>query len=589
MLLHKIIISFILIVLIKNNCISQLQATFTKTLNTNCNGSDCFYSGPSILINELMISPVNGDGSICGLSNGDAAKGEWIELYNPNLCEPIDISCYYLGNNTSEGNGGFVIPSGTIIPANGFCLIRGVNSPAPPANLLVQNGGKLIDIVIPALITDPGVCSGGTRIWFPNSGGWFAFYDQNGIPQDAVSWGGNAADLNSAPCIPALTGCTAPSNLASYNAIPAERKNYISAVNASDHLGLSLQRGVDGQAWAGPGNSTQGDCNGIPFQNNSSSCTGSATITVTGGVSPYTYSWDDSQAQITQTATGLCDGTYTVIVTDNVGATQSFTVEIINFVPTATISTANTYCINGIEGIINVTPIATTLQTGVISGAGVLNDLFYPSISNSGSHEIKYVFEDEFGCIDSALTTVFVTETISPNFTFTASCLLDVELISLANNQNYAYKWYLENQEIGTGQTLKSDDIGVGTHEIKLIITDNYGCSFDTLSSIEISEGIKDEDLINPNVITPNDDGLNDSFILPSMLIDCLNIEINILNRWGQKVYTMNNKNTSFGGFSENGEKLSEGVYFFTVDSDVINCEDEKYKSFCSGNITIIR
>ena len=63
-----------------------------------------------------------------------------------------------------------------------------------------------------------------------------------------------------------------------------------------------------------------------------------------------------------------------------------------------------------------------------------------------------------------------------------------------------------------------------------------------------------------------------------------------ILNRWGQKVYTMNNKNTSFGGLSENGEELSAGVYFITVDSDVINCEDEKYKSFCAGGtITIIR
>jgi hypothetical protein len=52
----------------------------------------------------------------------------------------------------------------------------------------------------------------------------------------------------------------------------------------------------------------------------------------------------------------------------------------------------------------------------------------------------------------------------------------------------------------------------------------------------------------------------------------------------------MNNKNTSFGGLSENGEELSAGVYFITVDSDVINCEDEKYKSFCAGGtITIIR
>ncbi len=41
---------------------------------------------------------------------------------------------------------------------------------------------------------------------------------------------------------------------------------------------------------------------------------GSATVTASGGTSPYTYSWSNSQT--TQTATGLSAGTYTVTVTD---------------------------------------------------------------------------------------------------------------------------------------------------------------------------------------------------------------------------------------------------------------------------------
>jgi len=47
-------------------------------------------------------------------------------------------------------------------------------------------------------------------------------------------------------------------------------------------------------------------------------CDGTATVTPTGGVSPYTYQWDGNTGnQVTQTATNLCAGTYSVIVYDS--------------------------------------------------------------------------------------------------------------------------------------------------------------------------------------------------------------------------------------------------------------------------------
>jgi len=46
-------------------------------------------------------------------------------------------------------------------------------------------------------------------------------------------------------------------------------------------------------------------------------CNGQATITITGGVTPYSYQWDSNTGnQTTQTATGLCAGTYVVTSTD---------------------------------------------------------------------------------------------------------------------------------------------------------------------------------------------------------------------------------------------------------------------------------
>lgn len=61
-------------------------------------------------------------------------------------------------------------------------------------------------------------------------------------------------------------------------------------------------------------------CNGL--------CDGEATVSIAGGTSPYTISWNTTPVQSTATATGLCDGTYTVNVSDanNCQSTPSVTI-----------------------------------------------------------------------------------------------------------------------------------------------------------------------------------------------------------------------------------------------------------------------
>lgn len=63
----------------------------------------------------------------------------------------------------------------------------------------------------------------------------------------------------------------------------------------------------------------------------SDNCNGTIYLIVDGGVSPYSYQWNDPQSQTTATATDLCGGTYEVVITDAEGCQVSveFTVQLV--------------------------------------------------------------------------------------------------------------------------------------------------------------------------------------------------------------------------------------------------------------------
>lgn len=476
----------------------QLQASFSTSVNTLCQGVDCDWDGPSILINEIQISPAgNIDGSLSGPAGTNQGKGEWIELYNPDLCNPVDISCYYLGNaaegsNLFAGNvgGGFQLPQGTIVPPAGFCLVRGVNAAAVPANLLVENGGNVVEVVVPANTSDDGVCSDDAgfgfnqpRLWFPNAGGWFAFYDANGVPQDAISWGTEAGS-NVAPCVAQNSGCnTGVTSLASYDNIPANRKNkiYNSGSPKNDN---TIRRMPDGGDWAinqktTPG--TPGACNDAAncFEPGSSTCDGVATITVTGGSGNYSYQWNDSESQMTATATGLCEGTYEVVVTDNdSGVSQTFTVSIEDLVitynsvitPSACGGDSGAITLNGTNGS---SPYKYSLDNGPSQTNGTFDGLA------AGSYSVTVV--DDNGCVGTGNEVVTdegdidIDNVTTVNPTCPGDCDGEATVTVTTGTAPYTYKW-LDSDGTELASTISQID-GLCEGSYSVTVTDASGCS----------------------------------------------------------------------------------------------------------------
>ncbi|MBQ7490403.1 MAG: choice-of-anchor L domain-containing protein [Bacteroidales bacterium] len=158
--------------------------------------------------------------------------------------------------------------------------------------------------------------------------------------------------------------------------------------------------------------------------------------------------------------------------------------------------------------------------------------------------------------------------------------------VGMMGGYDYVYTW-----DFGDGSTEESNSTVV-SHQY-----DTWGEYLVTLS-LEI-EGCSstashythiEEDLIFPNVITPNGDGVNDEFIIGNLSPDMPN-SLHIYDRWGKKIYHMENYKTyqkdgvlyNLGeGFS--GEKNSDGVYYYVFYYTGYT------KTFeYSGSITVIR
>ncbi|MBK6275671.1 MAG: lamin tail domain-containing protein [Saprospirales bacterium] len=356
-------------------CTDSLTLSMSKVDNTNCSPSTCSYTGPAVVINELLIDK-SGENTILARSNLSAGS-EWVELYNPNPCQALDLSCYMLGNYSNE-NGGAVsepavlfFPPGTTIPPLGFLTIGGANSGAdrlPTANL-------------------PGFI--GNRLYLPGGifeGGWIGIWNSTGTIVDAVYWMDNSRNINSTVATASFT--TSPGTITNanvpfscpYRGTLQTARAIANAAGPITRIGGIAQdskfafRNIDaGTVWTFNGNTgTQGACNATCATPNPPSCNGTATATVTAGApGPYTYEWDAAAGnQSTQTAINLCAGTYCVTVKNTAGnwcKTQCITVNTIK--PNAGINQSTCAGTSATLTGTNPTTGAWTAQTGNPAGA----------------------------------------------------------------------------------------------------------------------------------------------------------------------------------------------------------------------------
>lgn len=180
-----------------------------------------------------------------------------------------------------------------------------------------------------------------------------------------------------------------------------------------------------------------------------------------------------------------------------------------------------------------------------------------------------YTFTPDAGqCAATQTMTVYVSPGIDADFTadptLTEVTNTNVEFDNLSSGAT-SYTW-----DFGDGSPTNSTehpnhifpDEQPGTYTVTLVAYNDDGCSDTAQLQIEIIE-ILEMSYGIPNIFTPNGDENNEFFKLinPENIID---LNIIILNRWGNVVFESNDVNFVWNGRSMNtGEECTEGVYFY--------------------------
>lgn len=222
---------------------------------------------------------------------------------------------------------------------------------------------------------------------------------------------------------------------------------------------------VDPIAVTATASNTNVSCSGL--------CDATATANPLTGTGPFTYLWNDINAQTTQVATGLCAGTYTVTITDAGNCTGTATVTITT--PASMIASitalGNVTCFGACDGFATAT---------VVGGSAPYAYLWNPtstagaSVNNMCAANYTVTVTDANGC--TASTTANITEPFpliatitSTNVSCFGACDATANAVYTGGTGPYTFLW---TPTFATTPNIAS--ICDGVHD--LAVTDGNGC-----------------------------------------------------------------------------------------------------------------
>jgi len=309
------------------------------------------------------------------------------------------------------------------------------------------------------------------------------------------------------------------------------------------------------------------------FPDTCSKRNGIAMANPSGGNSSFTYNWSNGNSG--QTASGLTNGNYYITVTDAAGCAQTQAVNVLEILgPTLNASSFPDTC-NKVKGlaIANAAGGNGTLIYTWSNGAGGLID----SGLTSGLYSVTVT--DAVGCTQTK--SVSVSQIPGPKATAisTSDNIVKGASITLTGGGGVKYLWNPDT-------TLACNTCNITTASplhttyYCVLVTDTNNCVDTACVNINVENTC---DIFVPNAFSPNEDGKNDILYVRSL--NCITqMHLQIFNRWGELVFETFNPETGWNGsFMDKQESMGVFVYYLT--GTMLNGTNFEKK----GNVTLVR
>ncbi|MBP6389628.1 MAG: PKD domain-containing protein [Flavobacteriales bacterium] len=195
----------------------------------------------------------------------------------------------------------------------------------------------------------------------------------------------------------------------------------------------------------------------------------------------------------------------------------------------------------------------------------------------AGIYPVTLVVSSALGCSDTTSLVVEVPPGVVSAFRAEMeTCSGAWTFVNLSTNA-FEYEWSLGDGTMTEPFSPIHVYASPGSYTVELISLNGLGCADTTAHIVHVPETTPEAQLFVPNCFTPNDDGINDRFVLGGSA-DCLTARLSIFNRWGAILLDGSAQLSWDGTF--NGQKVPDGVYMYLVES-----EDLVYR----GHVTLLR
>ena len=323
-------------------------------------------------------------------------------------------------------------------------------------------------------------------------------------------------------------------------------------------------------------------------------CDGKATVSFSGQFGTASILWSNGVTIASNTT--LCGGAYQVTVTDQLGcfSVWSDSLTAPEGVKGNTTIVAPVSCNGECDGIAQlyvtggVAPytVRWALPGNQFQQDQLLNSSSFSVVDNLCGGDYKVTITDSNG--STRLENVTMTEPASITASFNQnpptrfnSCDAETMITAIGVNGIPTYSWSGSNSHSGT--EARADGLCAG-EVVTFVIVDDKGCSAIAQDTIGYPE---DGCLLGSPVITPGEkDGKNDELYITCA--ETLNNTVEIFNRWGQMVFSVQNYDNNgivWSGETKNGAALPDGVYFYVM----TYTDDQGAQQRIKGYVNLLR